>query len=689
MSLNDRFTQDNYLRSDEIDARNISRLLKVIDDWEAGQYPNIYRVLHDIYEIVFIVNPLHYHDKELADIATAPDWAKSYMEREIKSFAPYIKPLFLDNLNADDVKQELQRFRDHVEEAGDMSSFAIAASLFEAVSVDGDGGHEASKIVKEENEAKESYWRNAYLEWIAEHPNPFHRSIADLKVRDATFKEEKPEKFKLGTLETEPESAWKKRLKPFVVQFKQWCIEQGITAPIIGHIITHATGSAPFRPHVFNYNFIRECPEKDRIFTREKERPSAYAEDRFFDFDTEEFNPEHQFHKEYIYPSPIIFVTTYDVRFFPTKPEDISLLKDVIQKAIEILGSIPQRFGNPVGTVSTADAYERPRWLQYHDGGIMIEDRIDLDDLYNLYYLLEDVIVPSAAIAQTLNAACLVEARSTIKTFDQLGYGTDYSVQNSPKVEQLCVVPEYKRAPLEESLKSIFTLYTIGRLDESGLVQQAMSLADMALQGQITNQSKTLLTYEGIMAKADEAGQDVVPYSEALTDLTSVFVKAMCGVAPHVPVTSIGNLVFQTSAKQRSDIVSALQCADKNDLDVHERKFHALISKAGDPLKRMDERMAKHDKALTISDALSGYNPNYYQEDGNKFDRAVVIPNRLVIRDPEIEPCISTTFDGTPYTSRMSGHPFPRIELPIRLARFLKPEDRPIAQQALLSFNMK
>jgi hypothetical protein len=689
MSISAKFTQDNYLRPDEIDARNISRLLKVIDDWEFGKYPNIYCALHDIFEITFIVNPLHYHDKKLADIATAPDWAKPYMEKEIKNFSPYIKAEFLSDFQGPAVKSALSQFKATVEESGEMSSFAIAASIFEALSIDGDGGHSATEIVKEEEETKGKYWGNFYFEWVAKYPNPFHRHIADLRVREAAFKKIKPQKFILGTLDPEPESDWKKRLEPHVAELKKWCEEQGITAPIIGNIITHATGSAPFRPHVFNYNFIRECPEKDDIFAREKERPSAYEEDRFFDFETEEFFPLHQFHKEWCYPSPIVFVTTYDVRFFPTKPDAETKLRDLIEKAIGILEEIPQRFGNPVGTVSTADAYQRPKWVLHQDGGIMIEDRIDLDDLYNLYYLLEDVIVPSAHIARTLNGARLVEARSTIKTFDQLGYGTSYSLENSPKIEQLCVVPENHQAPLEQSLKSIFTLYTIGRIDESGLVQQAMSLADMTLQGLITNQSQTLLTYEGIRAQADAAGTEIAPYDKALTDLTTAFVKAMCGVAPNVPVTSVGNLVFQTAANQRADIVSNLQGADKDDWDQRDARFDALVARTDKKSLEMNDLIAEHNKDLAISDALSGYNPDHYQQEGNKYDRAVVIPNRLVVRDPEIETCISTTFDGTPYTSRMSGHPFPRLELPKRLEPFLDPEHTPAAQQALLSFRLK
>ena len=698
MSLSKKYTQDNYMRPDEIDARNVARLLKIIDDWGAEKYASLWHILHDVYEIMFISNPLHWQDFELRHPNFLDDISKGYIDQEQKAFAPYIKPLFLEYSNSDKVKQELERFCKHVEEIGDMNSFAVAASIFEAVSVDGDGKYDASKIIKEEKEAKEKTWSNSYLKWVATYPNPFHRSVADLRVREIAFKTAKPQKFKLGTLEPEAESAWRKRLEPYVTQLKEWCAEQGITQPIIGNIIAHATGSTPFRPYVFNYNFIRECPEKDKIFAQEKKHLSRYDEDKFFDFETEEFNPEYQFHKEYIYPSPIVYVTTYDVRFFPTIPDGQSQLKDLLEKAIDILKDIPPRFGNPVGMVSTADPYERPRWLALQDNGVMIENRIDLDDLYNIYYLLESMIVPSSSIAQTLSGAGLVEARSTIKTFDQLRYGTDYSVENSPKVDQLCVIPKYKRGPLEESLKSIFTLYVLGRLDEEGLVQQTMSLADMALQGQITNQSKTLLTFEGIKAKAEEAGQDVVPYGEVLTDLTSVFVKAMCGVAPDVTVSHIGNLVFQTAARERGGIVSALQGVDKKDWDTHEAKFHALVSRTDKPDLDISGMIAEHDKGLAISDALSGYkgptmqgmiNGEKDKDSSIPQDKAITTTSRLVVRDPEIEPCISTTFDDTPYTSRMSGDPFPRLSLPLRLQPFLDPEHTPVAQQALLSFQLK
>jgi hypothetical protein len=48
------------LRPDEIDARNVPRLLKILDDWEAGKYVSLWHILHDVYEIMFIVNPLHW-----------------------------------------------------------------------------------------------------------------------------------------------------------------------------------------------------------------------------------------------------------------------------------------------------------------------------------------------------------------------------------------------------------------------------------------------------------------------------------------------------------------------------------------------------------------------------------------------------------------------------------------------------
>lgn len=103
------------------------------------------------------------------------------------------------------------------------------------------------------------------------------------------------------------------------------------------------------------------------------------------------------------------------------------------------------------------------------------------------------------------------------------------------------------------------------------------------------------------------------------------------------------------------------------------------------------EAIEEEQIALTISDALSGYNPRFYDHNEDKRAQAIIpsSPYRLVLRAPEIEPCIARNFAGTPYTSRMSGDPFPRIALPARLAKFLRPEDKPTAEQALLSFSLK
>ncbi|MEK7801060.1 MAG: hypothetical protein AAB276_01285, partial [Pseudomonadota bacterium] len=157
-------------------------------------------------------------------------------------------------------------------------------------------------------------------------------------------------------------------------------------------------------------------------------------------------------------------------------------------------------------------------------------------------------------------------------------------------------------------------------------------------------------------------------------------------------VPSIGAMISQATSRERYKITSDLQSHDKKDWD----NIWARLDKSGstEDLSGYAKNLIEEEKkALALSDALSGYvhDSEYYEpkDDGthNRRDRAVTTTARLVIRDPEIEPCITRTFDGTPYTSRMSGSDWPRKELPTSLQPFLKPEQTNTpAQQALLSF---
>jgi|GEM_PF-3950303 len=508
---NTKYVEDNYLRPEEVDARNTARLMAVLDKWEMGKYESIWLVLHDVYEIVEWINPLSYQSVHQRYPDGNNDWAQGYIQKEQERFSSYIKPVFLDNLNSDDVKSALKEFKRRLDDAeGDLTSFAIGSLIFDSVSIDGDGGKNPESFSKLPPAIQNNF--GEWHHWANKQSNPFHGMIASLKVRELAFKNPKKKVDLFHFDGPEPESAFRKRLEPHIAELRAWSKEQGITGHIIANITADASGSVAFRPHVFYYNFLRDCPEKDALFEKEADNPSRYPEDRFFDFKGKEFDPKHSFHKEYIYPYPVVYVTTYALTFVPKNPDDSEHLKMLLQKAFEILEGAEQRFGYPIH-YSSAQKYKRPnpQWLTEKDGAFPIKDRVDLDDFYNLYYLLENMIVLSASIAQTLNAATLLEARSPIKTANADSCGEIYSIDNSPRIDQIGEV-----YGLERGLEDLFQLYALGRLDEKGFVQQTMNMADMALMGQIPNQSKALLTYEGMEQRAESEGRDVVPYAIAL-----------------------------------------------------------------------------------------------------------------------------------------------------------------------------
>lgn len=664
---NIKYVQNNYMRPEEIDARNAARLMTILDEWEKGKYQNIWYLLYDVYEAIEWANPLFWqrHEKDHPNQVSA--FARRNIDEERSAFAPYIKPSFLGNLNSDDLLSSLKEFKQALESSeGGMTSFDIAALIFSSVSIDGDD----------------------------ERRNPFQRDIDSLKIKTAELQTLHDEIDLFHFEGPEPETAFRKRLEPHIAALRTWCQEQGITGNIIGNITADGSGSSLFRPHVFNYNFLRDCPEKEDLFAKEIENSSDYPEDQFFNFEDRRFDPQHSFHKELFYPSPVVCVTTYAVTFCSQTSADAEKLKVLLQTALEILKNTEQRFGNPVEHSSFL-AYKRPASLRIteKEGHFQVDGRVDLDDLYNLYYLLEDYIAPSLSIAQALNAAGLIEARSPIKSYDGLGGGMGYSVENSSKIDQMGMVRDDQSAPLERVLEDIFQLYALGRLDEKGMVQQTMNMADMVLTGHITNQSKTLLLYEDMSQMAEGQGYQLMTYDAALIELTRVFMKAMAGLMSDAPVASIGNMIFQAAARGRDTMIAGLQAHDLHNIDAAFKRHVQAIG--GQKIEDIPSKFAKFQQeqqmALAISDALSGYNPKFYDHNEDKRAKAIIpsSPYRLVQRDPEIEPCIARNFSGTPYTSRMSGDPFKRIALPARLAKFLRPEGKPSAEEALLSFSYK
>lgn len=409
MSLNKKFTENNYLRPDEIDARNIARLMAILDKWETGGYAHVLFLLHDVYEVIQTVNPLHWHTDEIMSTTKADSFGQKYIKQEREEFIPYIRPAFLPDLNSDEVKSSLSAFKQKLDDGdGELSSFDIAALIFLSISIDGDGGHNALTIVEGEQQARQIHYSNTYTEKM-KYPNPFHRSIASMREESKKLKTESNKADILKPENPESEESFRKRLEPHIQALRTWCTEQGITGQIIGHIAADASGSASFRPHVFNYNFLRDCPEKDELFEKEATKPNGFDEDHFFDFTSRKFTPDHSFHKEYAYPAPIAYVMTYSLTFHPSTSADLEKMKTLLSKTFEILSDVELRFGNPIH-YSSAKKYVRPdTYLPEKDGALQPQNHVDLDDLFNLYYLLEDYIIPSPSTARTLNAASHVE----------------------------------------------------------------------------------------------------------------------------------------------------------------------------------------------------------------------------------------------------------------------------------------
>jgi hypothetical protein len=613
-----------------------------------------------MYDLTFIMDK--WHESAFSNTMENSRGYFKYEQYRI-SLTPEIKSIFLEADKQEEIKAGIAAFADHLS-GEDMSAYAMARSIVETIC-----------IVSPPEERANNFFTHTSAD----------RLIYGLDEKE---KEEKKTVTKLtGSLDPEPESVIRQRLKPFIKIMRRKITKSERGHRPIAEMQIAASGSGTIKSYQVNPDFL-SLELRESIV-------SAWAYNGF--------NPyEETDHKEYIYGSTIARISTFTVAFKPVDPTKAEALRDEVRKAIALLAHVRPAFGIP--TDHESGAYKRPyaqtvygkysngpwaaneianQHVFISDGLIKVEAHLDLDDVFNLYYLLENRMVACAQTAQALNNARYVEARSApMRKFDM---DTSYDTTGVDAMSQLGDLNYTPRDELlTRSLESALSLYATKQVDEEQFLREIVGLADHTLSGRLADAygafpSHRLLTKLG--------GESLpVTYEDALRLRAKEFLSLLGGTESETPGV-VGTAIIMRAAKIRENVIRDLQQREYDHLkDVFNDKVRGF-SADKNFLEDFAREQADQAAALNLSDAIAERAKRYPDSSEAAKKHAVASRANIVIRDSDVEPCLDRVYEDTIYTSRMTGSPWVRKEMPAALKPFLEPAPDPKqALQGLLEF---
>ncbi len=392
--------------------------------------------------------------------------------------------------------------------------------------------------------------------------------------------------------------------------------------------------------------------------------------------------------KRDIYGENVARITTYSVSFVPKNPNDMELLRGVIEEALSILGSVPYKY-ELSGSTPSGNSYKRPKndyhgnyyvdpdiisssYIHINDGKVMPQMRFDLDDLWRLYYILEPIIEPSEQVAIAMNMARRVEERGAILEPDDFNYiNHGHHVENESGYLKKGEPEEI----LPNTLRDIFTNFALDKIDEAELMVQMSVLANHTLTGQITAPNGSLPTYAQMIENQSANANDgvVSTYAAALKDRTLAFMRCAAGLSQdsNMPISSaLSNLRQQVSAPLKE----CFRAKSQENSRVFMEKHHEQ-----NMLNRGRDVFAK------LQGLVSGYDHATDKTTTNETGGALANVTNLVVVDSKVETCIDGIHANGRYISRTRNSLFVRKELPNALKPFMPSNDNEFSAQLVLN----
>lgn len=789
MSYEEQRARNAYLSFDKIDIRQLLELHDLLQEMHQGL--SVWEAMRQL-ENVMDIWAFGIFDRVLKETYDLSSHKKSEATRakhkeRIRSF---INPVFLEDATDADLTERsrmISELMNYVEENSQTTSFELAAAIVRMVLYATDffpslaAARSTIPYHKDELLYENKVGANTNPEpwaYMLGYMTPQDHILDKLEEQEKWLRAQKTPSPIVGSLLPRSEEDFLGRLQPYISKMREDWSYEGCQKLIQGLEIT-ASGSGQIKPHLFNPEFLpshlrEQCPERFEDF-------SVYMED----------DPTESSYKEDLYGTRVAYITTYSIRFIPCAPDQASELLTTVRKALRILGMIPPAFAIP--TDHGASPYQRPffeaknldqipserpeienpnpdkrdeiDWTRFAedfrkaiesarpgdfgvkrfpqeknctvgiaDGHVLIHTRLDLDDLYVLYYLLEHYMNLNPGIAQAMNAARFLEARSAPQ--EKNDADAEYNVD--------CISPDLKNGhlagakdPLSQALNAARNLYTTEKIDERALIEQVASVAALSLSGVLVDCHGIFPPFDGLrlenLSSGTKENGHSLTFQEALSTRIEQFLKVISGQAPDADIQTkhLANALYHAQVTGGDAVRQQWQATLAN-------QWHQIREQAFEPRGSFEDfpkMMNDEDAVLRISDLLcaasrgqTGTEKNRGNDDDtltayaqrlkdlekrarldnpNVIDREVALAHLaylkeqerqriqeekmledsrkrmiqprvgLVVRDPDVPPCCDRVYPGTLYTSRMKGSTIPRRELPEALRAFLQPGSDP------------
>jgi hypothetical protein len=399
-------------------------------------------------------------------------------------------------------------------------------------------------------------------------------------------------------------------------------------------------------------------------------------------------------------------VTTYSISFTPESPEKTQELLERVQQAVNRIADIPPKFessekhGEGSFGYGVDGSYKRPMlsnsysnrgnlentYVSEKDGKIVINSRLDLDDVYNLYYLLEDVIQPSEQIAGAMNKARYAEERGTILRAIYAPQAHEW--ETTPVADAAAEIGALddveKEKQVEHSIESAALLYAAGQIDDEEFLQQITILAERIASGKVADPYGALPSFQALLITDGSDGENSGK-------------KQLSAYAAHVKKTANDILVLKFG-HEFDDNKTLLELASFRTKygSVARKMLEQMQERASDDChwsseewrknnedrpqsleevwEKINKMLAETERAEKLSDAMAAK----AAQDPELAKRAltVISHSNLDSYRTDIETCVDRTFQETEYTTRTKDSIAVRYELPKALKKFIHPDEQ-------------
>ncbi|NBX65455.1 MAG: hypothetical protein EBQ96_00445 [Proteobacteria bacterium] len=413
-----------------------------------------------------------------------------------------------------------------------------------------------------------------------------------------------------------------------------------------------------------------------------------------------------------IYGSSVARITTYAITFEAKSDEDAKALQAVLKRALEVLGDQRHKYTAPDYTPS-GDGYVRPQGTAQDDSnyfdrirnyikldGCKVSPalRLDLDDLWLLYYLMEPVIEPNAQIAAAMNAARYAEERGAILAphavdFIDKGHNVADPLNSFKKDEDDLLAAAARDALISRALNTI---------DDAQWTLRMATLAAHTLNGGIVDNHGAFPAFDRLIAegKTGKSGA-LVTFDEALKDRTHALMQCVLGL-PEGSTIPIPAALAAVLSKISSPLQERFRAEAKSDHIATDlaisRKMNSFAASGGDMFSQITAGFDAQEMAERISGLFAGRAAQTNSEASEARDAAyprdaehnriggpvATSGNSLVVASSAVETAIDGIHADGRYQTRTKGSPLVRHEMPETLKPFC-PQPRNQPSQRLLT----